>query len=228
MSATKTGLGIKLSPERVEEFNNLCAERGCSQPETLAFLLDLQKLQAAAETNPQRAELLSSFRAHVAALVSLQEASLVLAEDAKACAREEFSAQLAQNDLMITTQQKALVEKDATISALQQQLGAATDEITCAANRLATLVAEHEHEKQQHSEARRKLLSLAEEAEEIREVRKAYQKLLEETNELRRENKALSDQIKDAQIAHANEIRKLEAEMHQAQLEAERRKWGGE
>ena len=77
-------------------------------------------------------------------------------------------------------------------------------------------------------EMNQKIASMAEEAAETKAMSKNYQRLLEEVNELRRENKILSDQMKDAEIAHAGEIRKLEEAKHQAQPEAERLKRGGE
>lgn len=228
MSTPKPNLAIRLPSEAKEEFDSYCAANGCTQPEAVQKLLNLQKLEEAAKKHPEAAAILSDFRHHAAALVALLEASLVLSDGAAARARDEFAGQLEQNAQLIRAQQNALAAKEASLTELRTQLTSIQNDCSSATQKATELSERCEYARRQIEEMTQKMAVMAEEAAETKSMSKSYQRLLEEINELRRDNKSLSDQLKDAQIAHANEIRKLEDAKHQAQLEAERLKRGGE
>ena len=212
-------LGLRVSPETREQYKEFCDAHKCAQGEGLDLLLQLQRLQEAERENPARAENLAAFRHHMECLFTLQVASITLAEDAKAFAREEFAAQLGQNAQLIQTLQETKISQEQALVDARTAKDTAETELARLRDKVAELEGRLTYAQAQLQDKEHRISALTEEVSRTEGLPARYQDLLETTDALRTENKTPSVQLKDAEIDHMRKIGELERELHNAQLE---------
>lgn len=212
-------LGLRIAPDVKDAYKAFCEENNCAMGEGVDLLLKLHALHEAEQSNTARGENLAAFRHHVEALVSLQVASLTLADDAKVLAREEFAVQLNQDAQLIRTLQdnaersaKELVAAHEAKNAAEAEVKTLCDKVTALDERIAYIQA-------QLQDKEKRIQFLSEEVARTEGLPARYQALLEDVSMLQKENKALSDQVKDNEIAYMRTINALEKELYQLRLD---------
>ena len=174
---------------------------------------------ATEKANPELAANLSAFRHCVEQLVSLQEASLVIAERASSKAREEFSAQLDNNAQLIHILQGRVTAQEQELSNAQAAKAVANEELSSLKQKYGELDERYAYAQHQLSERAQRISALEGDLEASRGLPSRCHELLEMVTSLQAENRELSDRLKDAALAHAEELSRLRDEKHQVELE---------
>ena len=212
-------LGLRIAPDVKDAYKAFCEEHNCAMGEGVDLLLKLHALHEAEQSNTARCENLAAFRHHVEALVSLQAASLTLADDAKALARKEFAGQLDQDAQLIRTLQNNAERSAKELADAHEAKDVAEAEIKQLRDKVTDLNERMTYVQSQLNDRDNRIQFLTEELARVEGLPARYQNLLEEASALQKENKNLSAQVKDTEIAYMRKISNLEKELYQLRLD---------
>ena len=120
----KEQIAIRVDPDVKDAFTAFCEQRNISQVAGFGMLVN--SLTKVEESRPDK-ERVIAFRHAMANMLALYEGSLVVAEEAKTIAREEYAKQLDQNAATIDALTIAVKNRDSQIDELNQSLEAAIE-----------------------------------------------------------------------------------------------------
>ena len=210
-------LNMRVPPEVKDAYQAFCDREKCTQPEGVGLLLS--RLDARGDGNSDRNDQVAAFRHNMANLLALYEGSLVLAEDAKDVAREEYAVKLDQNAATIDALTGTVKDRDSEIHELKKSLDAAIENRDKALQKVEAIEQKCSSLQGQLEEKTQRICEMTEAFEKTKSLPQRCNDLLEENKRLLEANGSLMEDKRRFQAQLAEVERNADRE--QAKLRAD-------
>lgn len=186
----KEQISIRVDSDVKDAFTAFCAKKNCSQVDGFGLLVN--SLTKVEESSPDK-ERVIAFRNTMANMLALFEGSLVMAEESKAIAREEYAKQLDQNAATIDALTIAVKNRDSQIDELNQSLEAAIENRDKALQRVEAIEQTCSSLQGQLEEKSQRIREMTDDYEKTKSLPQRCNDLLEENKRLLEENNSLME-----------------------------------